>query len=158
MKKYLSLILLSAMPLPHADACDGSGMILKDKQGNMAIIKESFDCWQKDNQPDRCYKINDIPKTQSHLKGFRSHHVVYQGKEYAFVESWRRGAPSYVTGAFEWDRNDVAKFIKIPTSFTAGSDEEMNFSFSTKLKPPFESLVEPPSELNGKNFVFARCK
>ena len=158
MKTYVSLILLSAMSLPYADACDGSGLVLKDKQGNIALIKESFDCWHKDNQPDRCYKINEIPKKQLHLQGFRSHHVIYQGKEYAFVESWRRGAPAYVTGAFEWDRKDVAKFIKVPTGFTPGPDEEMNFSFSSKLNPPFESLVEPPSELDGKNFVFARCK
>ena len=45
-----------------------------------------------------------------------------------------------------------------PTGFTPGPDEEMNFSFSSKLNPPFESLAEPPSELDGKNFVFARCK
>ena len=45
-----------------------------------------------------------------------------------------------------------------PTGFTLGPDEEMNFSFSSKLNPPFESLAEPPSELDGKNFVFARCK
>jgi len=158
MNKYLLFILLSAGSLPHGIACRGSKVLLKDKQGNIALIKESFDCWNKDNQPDLCYKINEIPKKQLHSRGFRSHHVVYLGKEYAFVESWRRGAPAYVTGAFIWDRKDVAKFIKIPISFTAGPDEEMNFSFSGKLNPPFESLVEPPSELDGKDFIFASCR
>ena len=43
-----------------------------------------------------------------------------------------------------------------PTGFTLGPDEEMNFSFSSKLNPPFESLAEPPSELDGKNF-FSRA-
>jgi hypothetical protein len=42
-----------------------------------------------------------------------------------------------------------------PTGFTPGPDEEMNFSFSSKLNLPFESLVEPPSELDGKNFFRA---
>ena len=31
----------------------------------------------------------------------------------------------------------------------------MNFSCSAKLNLPFESLVEPPSEFDGKNFFRA---
>jgi hypothetical protein len=78
------------------------------------------------------------------------------GKEFAFVESWRRGAPAYKVGAFDWDKKDVVEYIKVPISFTGGSDEEMKFSFSSKLKPPFESLSEPPAALEGKDFVLRK--
>ena len=159
MKKFALAVLLIADINAQAFACNGAEMLLRDRQGNIAHVKASYDCWEKDTQPGKCFRIHEIPKSQSHLKGFRSHHVVFQGREYAFVESWRRGAPSYVTGAFGWDRQDVAKFVRVPIRFTAGEDREMNFSFSSKMKPPpFESLTEPPQELDGKDFVFARCK
>jgi len=135
-------------------------VVLVDKEGNLAVILESYDCWETANEGEKtrgCHTIEDAVKNgPDHLAGFRSHHVIYMGKEFAFVESWRRGAPAYKVGAFDWDKKDVVEYIKVPISFTGGSDEEMKFSFSSKLKPPFESLSEPPAALEGKDFVLRK--
>lgn len=156
MKKSLLSLLACTLNAAQAANCGAAGVVLKDKQGNAARIIETYDCWTKDNKGDQCFTIAQITRNER-LTGFRSHRVVYKGKEFAFVENWRRGAPAYVTGAFYWSKEDVKSFRKVSFGFTAGNDEETHFHFDAKLKPPFESLDLPPPELDGKTFTYAGC-
>lgn len=158
MKKYFLLFFFASFSNVYAGVCGNQEVILKDKDGNTAIIKETYDCWEKDGRANKCSKLSDISKSQNYLTGFRSHHVVYKGKEYAFVESWRRGSPAYVTGAFQWDSSDVKTFIKVPFGFADGSDDKTIFTFNSKLDSTFQSLSAPPKEIDGKTFKFSGCK
>ena len=156
MKKLFLLLITGFLNPTYAASCGAAGVILKDNFGHLARITGSYDCWEKANKGGECFSIEQVSRNER-LTGFRSHRVVYRDKEYAFVESWRRGAPAYVTGAFYWSSEDVKKFRKVNFGFAGGTDEETHFHFDSKLQPPFESLEFPPPELDGKQFAYVGC-
>jgi hypothetical protein len=156
MKKIFLLLIIGVLESSYAANCGSGGVILKDKAGNSARIISTYDCWLSEAKDGKCLTMAQISRNER-LTGFRSHLVEYRGKQYAFVENWRKGAPAYITGAFNWSIDDVKNYHKIEFSFAGGIDEETHFYFDSKLKPPFESLEIPPPELDGKDFSFAGC-
>lgn len=150
----MSAVLLSGAAL--ASPCGNAPVMLRDDQGTIARVLESHDCWREEGSRDRCRRFGDLPRG-ARASGFRSHRVAYKGRDYAFVESWRRGSPAYVTGAFRWSPADVAEFVRVDFGFAGGRDDEARFEFSAAMAPPFASLALPPAELDGRRFVFAGC-
>jgi hypothetical protein len=126
-------------------------VLLKDQDGNLASIKKTYECYDDKNQPNICLKISDFQGER--LNGFTSHHVIYKGKEYAFVEQAKRGVPWYDQGVFEWDKKIVEKYIEVPTKFLGKFDEQTIFYFEHQPKS-FTTMSEPPKELHDKKF---RC-
>ena len=138
-----------------AEDCSGLKIQLQDPGGALATIIESYDCWHEEGA-NNCRSINSFPG-RLRLTGSRVHRVLFQEKEYAFVEALREEGEKYVIGGFEWNEDDVFDFKKIIPAYVAGKNADIHFEFRDEENLNRIYGIEMPSELRGKSFRFKEC-
>ena len=138
-----------------AEDCSELKIQLQDRSGAVATIIESYDCWHEEGA-NNCRSINSFPG-RLRLTGSRVHRVLFQEKEYAFVEALREEGEKYVVGGFEWNEDDVFDFKKINPAYVAGKNADIQFEFRWEDSLNSAYGISLPTSLNGKTFTFKGC-
>ena len=138
-----------------AEDCSDLRVQLQDSDGAVATITESYDCWHEEGA-NNCRSINSFPG-RLRLTGSRVHRVLFQEKEYAFVEALREGGEKYVVGGFDWNEDDIFDFKKINPAYVAGKNADIHFEFRREDSLNSVYGIPLPTSLIGKTFAFKDC-
>ena len=138
-----------------AEDCSELKIQLQDRSGAVATIIESYDCWHEEGA-NNCRSINSFPG-RLRLTGSRVHRVLFQEKEYAFVEALREEGEKYVIGGFEWNEDDVLDFKKITPAYVGGKNADIHFEFRREDSLNSVYAIPLPTSLIGKTFAFKDC-
>jgi hypothetical protein len=138
-----------------AEDCSDLKIQLEDAGGAVATIIESYDCWHEEGA-NNCRSINSFPG-RLRLTGSRVHRVLFQEKEYAFVEALREEGEKYVVGGFDWNEDDIFDFKKITPAYVGGKNTDIYFEFRREDSLNSAYGIPLPTSLIGKTFTFKDC-